>query len=567
MPSPIGTLEFFALEAGEYLERLATLVAKPGGPAADELVRYARALRGSALMASQQPMSKAAAGLEALGRALREGRRQWDPRCTEVAGQAVEELKGLLRQVTQWTPEDDIRAARVTEDLQALAGPPPEPVDQRRTGDRRAPAGPDAGVRAFVAREAALIAGALDRAVRALEATPSDHAPLHMVLRRMQSLRGLATLSDLTPLPELLDGVERAIADLSRLSAPPPAAPLVFAAAARALTRVSTEVAGAGRPDITAPETAEFAVRLISVFAVEPDVVPAESLAPEDTDAILRRGAAPEAPAPTALELVGQGEYLVQVADDLERATYPALRALRLHALVSALHGAARPASGGVGRAMAGVLEAARRAAVRPDFPAEPELLAGLRRIGAVLRSLKPDADLGELGRALGGEREPEPVSAPAAHAPADSVTPPAPAPTAPFTGTPTHAGVAELRRPPAVETVAAPVPTRPPPAPIAALVTVEEDAVPIEHLLEETNDLAGSLLTLLRLRGGNGQDVSPVIDVRELVYSGRRALDRAIELRQAVAARLAAGEPPEQWRPALDELLDLLPLAAEEAR
>ena len=117
MPSPIGTLEFFVLEAGEYLERLATLVAKPGGPAADELVRYARALRGSALMASQQPMSKAAAGLEALGRALREGRRQWDPRCTEVAGQAVEELKGLLRQVTQWTPEDDIRAARITEDL------------------------------------------------------------------------------------------------------------------------------------------------------------------------------------------------------------------------------------------------------------------------------------------------------------------------------------------------------------------------------------------------------------------------------------------------------------------
>lgn len=541
MPSPIGTLEFFVLEAGEYLERLATLVAKPGGPAADELVRYARALRGSALMASQQPMSKAAAGLEALGRALREGRRQWDPRCTEVAGQAVEELKGLLRQVTQWTPEDEIRAARVTEELQGLAGPPPEPVEQRRSGDRRAPAGPDAGVRAFVAREAALIAGALDRAVRALEATPADHAPLHMVLRRMQSLRGLATLSDLTPLPEILDGVERAIADLSRLGAPPPAAPLVFAAAARALTRVSTEVAGAGRPDIASPETADFAVRLISVFAVEPDVVPAESLAPADAEAIVRRGTVPGSPPPTALELVGQGEYLVQVADDLERASYPALRALRLHALVSALHGAARPASGGVGRAIAGVLDAARRAAMRPDFSADPELLDGLRRIGAVLRSLKPDADLGELGRMLGGDREPEPAAAP---------PPPAPAPA--FAEAP-------------VEPVAVPAP--PPPSPIADLVTVEEDAVPITHLLEETNDLAGSLLTLLRLRGTNGQDASPVIDVRELVYRGRRALDRAIELRQAVAARLAAGEPPEQWRPALDELLDLLPLAAEEAR
>ena len=554
MPSPIGTLEFFVLEAGEYLERLATLVAKPGGPAADELVRYARALRGSALMASQQPMSKAAAGLEALGRALREGRRQWDARCTEVAGQSVDELKGLLRQATQWTPEDDARAARVTEDLQGLAGPPPEPVEQRRAGDRRAPAGPDAGVRAFVAREAALIAGALERAVRALEATPTDHAPLHMVLRRMQSLRGLATLSDLTPLPEILDGVERAIADLSRLAAPPAAAPLVFAAAARALTRVSTEVAGAGRPDLAAPETTDFAVRLISVFAVEPDVVPVVSLAPEDGEAIMRRGAAPAVPEPTALELVGQGEYLVQVADDLERATFPALRALRLHGLVSALHGAARPATGGVGRSLAGVLDTARRAASRPDFPADPELLAGLRRIGSVLRSLKPDADLGELGRALGGEpaTAPEPAATVSVTAAPRSAPAPAPSAAAPVTTPPR------------------PAPTAIPEAtaqPIADFVTVEEDAVPIAHLLEETNDLAGSLLTLLRLRGTNGQDASPVFDVRDLVYRGRRALDRAIELRQAVAARLAAGDPPEQWRPALDELLDLLPLAAEESR
>ncbi|MGH7586321.1 MAG: hypothetical protein ACREMH_08760, partial [Gemmatimonadales bacterium] len=142
------------------------------------------------------------------------------------------------------------------------------------------------------------------------------------------------------------------------------------------------------------------------------------------------------------------------------------------------------------------------------------------------------------------------------------------PAPT--FAEAPSPPAVTEAGRPPVPEPTPAFTAGSPPArtsTPIADLVAVEEDAVPITHLLEETNDLAGSLLTLLRLRGANGQDASPVIDVRELVYSGRRALDRAIELRQAVAARLAAGDPPEQWRPALDELLDLLPLAAEEAR
>jgi hypothetical protein len=57
-----------------------------------------------------------------------------------------------------------------------------------------------------------------------------------------------------------------------------------------------------------------------------------------------------------------------------------------------------------------------------------------------------------------------------------------------------------------------------------------------------------------------------PVLDVRDLVYRGRRALERALELRADVAGRLAEGQPAERWRPLLDELFDLLPLATEDA-
>src|SRR5438034_1655052 len=70
-PKPLGMSDFFALEAGEYLERLDGMLAKGDSPSADEIVRLARALRGSALMGNQPAIARAAAGLEVLARAVR----------------------------------------------------------------------------------------------------------------------------------------------------------------------------------------------------------------------------------------------------------------------------------------------------------------------------------------------------------------------------------------------------------------------------------------------------------------------------------------------------------------
>src|SRR5436309_2476635 len=86
---PLGMTDFFALEAGEYLDRLDGLLQATATPPADELVRLARALRGSALMASQQPIARAAMGFEALARALRGGRRQWDAATKQMAATSI----------------------------------------------------------------------------------------------------------------------------------------------------------------------------------------------------------------------------------------------------------------------------------------------------------------------------------------------------------------------------------------------------------------------------------------------------------------------------------------------
>src|SRR5262245_48400290 len=210
MTNPLAAADFFALEAGECLDRLASLANRTDSPPGDDFVRAARVLRGSALMASQQPIARAAAGLESVARAVREGRRSWDAAAREQVAQAVEEFRFLVRRVREWGEPETARAARLGIDLESLAG---------RAGgepERQPPPGElNTGVRAFVAREGALIASALDRAARSLHAAPGDREPLYTVLRRMQSLRGLAELSELVPLPEILDGIELAIGDLS----------------------------------------------------------------------------------------------------------------------------------------------------------------------------------------------------------------------------------------------------------------------------------------------------------------------------------------------------------------
>ena len=95
MTQPLGAADFFALEAGECLDRLAVLADQPGPPPADEFLRTSRVLRGSALMAGQAQIARAAAGLEALARKHRDHHLSWDAVTREQVAQAVEEFRLL----------------------------------------------------------------------------------------------------------------------------------------------------------------------------------------------------------------------------------------------------------------------------------------------------------------------------------------------------------------------------------------------------------------------------------------------------------------------------------------
>ena len=561
---PLGMSDFFALEAGEYLERLDGLLAKGDSPSADEIVRLARALRGSALMANQHAIARTAAGLEAVARAVREGRRAWDPQTQQLALRAVDDLKIFVRRAGSWTDADTAKAEALAQQLEQLAG---RPSAQIRAVEAL---GLDAGARAFVAREGAAIAGALERAAQALRANPLAHDPLQHVMRALQPLRGLAALTDLPPLPDLLEGIERAIGELTRSGLEPPAnVGDLFQIAGSAIARAAREVAERGRPDPEGTDFRQFAGVLVKFMESEPDVVSIGSLYFNDSGPhIVSRGVPAARPSTLGkLELVSHGEHLRQAADSLERAPSATQRELRAHTLGTTFRALADAGGGVLADRVAQFAMAAREALAAGIAVNNPAALAAeLRRAGDLLaRSGTGDEEVlaTELDALTAALRTIQPGAAPAPARPAAAPRP-APTPAPPRVGTPV------------VPVVTAARPLAPAPAPAPH---------PAAQAIPETPDLVGSWAAYQRLAEGGigaaslgeliaGAERAPLaptpgspvpapassaVDVRVLLYRGERALGRAQELR--AAAKQASGDT---LRALVDEVCDLVALALE---
>jgi chemotaxis protein histidine kinase CheA len=535
--------DFFALEAGEYLDRLDALLQPPAPPAADELVRLARALRGSALMASQAGIARAAMGLEALARGVREGRRPWDDATQQLMTRAIDDLKIFVRKAASWTDGDTAKAEALASQLEQAGG---RPSGQVRAAEAM---GLDAGARAFVAREGAAIASALDRAGRALRSNPTAPDPLHQVLKALQPLRGLAALADLPPLPDLLEGIEQALGEISRVRTTPPPGlgdtiAELFQMAATSIAHAAREVAEHGRPDPESAEFRKFAGLLVQFMDSEPEVVPIETVA-----TIVRRGTPPhgegsgDSPRPQSfgrLELVSHGEHLRQAADSLERAPSATQRELRAHTLAGTFRALASGGGGPVAERVAEFAQAAREAVTSGLAVSQPVLFAAeLRKAGAILAASGSGDDTATVAalaavtlavRRLGG---------------AAVAVPPQPPPT-----------VSAPPRPPAT----------PPEPPLGAEATTDLAGTWMKYQQLVSAGVGPASLDEL-LKGGAAAGPAPTarvnggepVDIRTLLYKGARARARAQELREA-----AKRANSDALRAIIDEVCDLVVLAIE---
>src|SRR3989441_305719 len=542
-PKPLGMSDFFALEAGEYLERLDGLLAQGDSPSADEIVRLARALRGSALMANQPAIARTAAGLEALARAVREGRRAWDPQTLQLGLRGVDDLKIFVRRAGTWTEADTAKAEALAQQLEQLAG---RPSAQIRAVEAL---GLDAGARAFVAGEGAAIAGALERAAQALRANPLAHDPLQHVMRALQPLRGLAALADLPPLPDLLEGIERAIAELSRSGLQPPAnVGELFQIAGSAIARAAREVAERGRPDPEGADFRQFAGLLVKVMESEPDAVSIGSLYYNDSGPhIVSRGVPAARPSTLGkLELVSHGEHLRQAADSLERAPSATQRELRAHTLGTTFRALANAGGGVLADRVAQFAVAAREAVASGIAVSSAAAFAAeLRRAGDLL------------ARSGTGDEEALATELDSLTAALRTIQPGAPAPAAARAAAPAPSQRAELTIPETADLVGSWATYQRLAERGIGAASIAELVAGAERAPSQARDTARPAATAQAPVAAPAE--AAAVDVRTLLYRGDRALRRAQELR--AAAKQASGDA---LRELVDEVCDLVALALE---
>jgi chemotaxis protein histidine kinase CheA len=120
MTTPGRLLDFFTLEAGEYLTRLESIATGESLPPADaaQFAAAARGLRGSATMAKAGGLARLATSVERIASGVVQGALSWEPELQRSLVGAIEDLKLLVRSVRQWGAEQD---SRVEESVGRLA--------------------------------------------------------------------------------------------------------------------------------------------------------------------------------------------------------------------------------------------------------------------------------------------------------------------------------------------------------------------------------------------------------------------------------------------------------------
>ncbi len=191
--------DYFALEAGEFLDQLDALLAGGGTPDAERFFRLARGVRGSARMAQETQIAGVAEALEGAARALLESSLPWSEETRALAVRTVDNLRVLVRARGRWTPAEDARAREAAARWTGMAA---------ERGPARAADGAADQFLAFLRREVMGVVSELDHASESLRRAPEEREPLREVVRRMRPLRGMTGVDALAPVQEVLEGVE-----------------------------------------------------------------------------------------------------------------------------------------------------------------------------------------------------------------------------------------------------------------------------------------------------------------------------------------------------------------------
>ena len=107
MSQPLS--DYFAQEAGEYLDQMDALLAGSDRPDPVRFFRLARGVRGSAQMAGVETIAAVAERLEDAGRSVLSNTIIWSEDTRQLAIHTVRDLKVLVRALNRWGPEEEAR--------------------------------------------------------------------------------------------------------------------------------------------------------------------------------------------------------------------------------------------------------------------------------------------------------------------------------------------------------------------------------------------------------------------------------------------------------------------------
>jgi hypothetical protein len=536
MSAAVGLLDFYILEASEYVDQLDALVgaAVQGPPDSTPFITAARALRGSSTMAKLLRMAELAGSVERVGRALREGSVRWGPDVRGAIVSAIDDIRILLRTVRSWSAAEEHRAANRIAELRRFVPDAAQPTT--------APIG-GAVSPTFFASEVEGIASALDAYV----ASPNDRTALDEALGRVRALRGISALKDLPPLADVADAIEHAAktSTTDGRGVTPQHAEL-FDSCAQVLRRAARELRTSGRPDASAPEVRRFAQAASALQQQTRDeehVVPVGNLFFSDGGPhVVSRAVRPPATLETRFrtEVTSLAEHLRRLVADAQTATTAVGRDRAAYELRAGL------------RSVRGTVESFGFADVARFFGGaasepntlDPVLLSSIDAAAAML--VLPGTDLTGLATRLQELRKGHAVDR-AIGAGLGPLTqarsaPPLPSPVVP--AMPTPASVRPVR----------PTPTR------EVSVRRKTPLTPTGPELRQFLQSGIASFTELDqapLAPPAPLDDATLIPIDALLYRGRAALERAIEVRDLI--RLSGGNTEE----ALAELFDLLDLAA----
>ncbi|HUP90016.1 MAG TPA: hypothetical protein VM100_11710 [Longimicrobiales bacterium] len=212
--------EFFTTEATDILAQMQKLIGRLDAGSTDhpELARHAKGLRGSAQMAREDRVYRAAIGLEAASRSVIAGALAWNEEMSTRVRRTLEDIDALVKGGEADEAADE-RVKRAIDRWRELGIKLPED-EQGSAAAVQQVSDASRQFRQFTAHEVAGIVAEMEVSLETLAAEPRNRDPLKAILRRMRALLGAARLDEVSVVAEALRAVEDLTKVIAKLNAP-----------------------------------------------------------------------------------------------------------------------------------------------------------------------------------------------------------------------------------------------------------------------------------------------------------------------------------------------------------